>query len=64
MLRGGDPRATESFYEAVVRMEPFPVNRGVILSDENAPLEPLVRATMEYMRHRTRQYVPANVLYH
>jgi len=60
----GNPRQTTSIGEAIARMTPFPVEKGVILRDEAAPLEPLVRRTMEYLRHRTREYLPVNVLYH
>ena len=60
----GDPRGTESFDEAIARMDPFPVKDGIVLSDGAAPLEPLVRRTMEIMRNRTREYLPVNVLYY
>jgi spermidine synthase len=61
--RAGDPRATESFEEAIARTGPYPLNEGIVLTDEAAPLEPLVRRTMQIMRNRTREYLPVNVLY-
>ena len=62
--RAGNPRATESFEEAIARMCPYPVREGIVLTDDAAPLEPLARRTMEIMRNRTREYLPVNVLYY
>ena len=59
----GDPRRTPSLAEAIACMDPFNVDEGVILSDDAAPLEPLVRRTTEYLRHQARDYLPVNVLY-
>jgi spermidine synthase len=59
----GDPRLAPSPGEAIARIAPFPVDKGVILSDEAAPLEPLVQRTAEYLRQQTRDYLPVNVLY-
>jgi spermidine synthase len=60
----GDPRRTTSLTEAIARMSPFSVGNGIILSDEAAPLEPLVRYTTEHLRRQARAYLPVNVLYH
>jgi spermidine synthase len=60
----GDPLRTPVFAEAIARMQPFPVGTGVILSDDAAPLEPLVRRTTAYLREYTRAYLPLKVLYH
>jgi len=59
----GNPRLAPSLGEAIFRVPPFPVDGGVILSDEAAPLEPLVHRTAEYLRHQARGYLPVNVLY-
>jgi len=60
----GNPRRTTSLTEAIARMQPVPVAKGVILTDDAAPLEPLVQRTVGYLRHQTRNYLPQNVLYH
>jgi spermidine synthase len=60
----GDPRQAPSLEEAIARMQPHPVDGGVILSDDAAPLEPLVRQTTDYLRDQSRYYLPVNVLYH
>lgn len=60
----GDPLRAPAFAEAIARMQPFPVGNGVILSDDAAPLEPLVRRTAAYLREYTRAYLPLKVLYH
>jgi len=60
----GEPRQAPSLDEAIARMQPFPVASGVILSDDAAPLEPLVWRTTEYLRYQTGDYLPVNVLYH
>ena len=44
--------------------EPVSVSDGRLLTDEAAPLEPLVRPTAEYLRHQARDYLPVNVLYY
>jgi spermidine synthase len=59
----GDPRRASSLGEAIARMQPLAVEKGVLLSDDAAPLEPLVRRTMDYLRFQTRYYLPSDVLY-
>lgn len=59
----GNPRLAPSLGEAIARTQPFFVDKGVILSDEAAPLEPLVLRTAESLRHQTRGYLPVTVLY-
>lgn len=60
----GVPRQAASLDEAITRMHPFPVGKGVILGDDAAPLEPMVWRTTEYLRNQTRDYLPASVLYY
>jgi spermidine synthase len=60
----GEPRQAPSLGEAIARMQPIPVVKGVTLSDDAAPLEPLVWRTTEYLRYQTGDYLPVNVLYH
>ena len=59
----GNPRLATSLGEAIARTQPFFVDKGVILSDEAAPLESLVLRTAESLRHQTRGYLPVTVLY-
>ena len=59
----GDPQKARSLTVALARSAPITVARGRILTDESAPLEPLVRRTTEYLRSRTREYLPMNVLF-
>ena len=60
----GDSRLAPSLGEAIARSQPFPVDKGVILTDEVAPLEPLVQRTAEYLREQRGAYLPVNLLYH
>jgi len=60
----GDPLRAPAFAEAIARVQPFPVDNGVILSDDAAPLEALVRRTTEHLREQMRAYVPVSLLYH
>mgnify|MGYP001551441219 CR=1 FL=1 len=59
----GDPRQAQSLAEAIARMQPYPVEEGVILTDDAAPLEPLVRRTVDHLRYQSRYYLPSNVLF-
>jgi spermidine synthase len=59
----GDPRQAQSLAEAIARMQPLPVGEGLILSDDAAPLEPLVRRTTDHLRYQSRYYLPSEVLY-
>ena len=60
----GNPRLAPSLGEAIARTQPIAVDKGIILRDDAAPLEPLVWRTTEYLRDQTRDYLPVNVLYH
>jgi spermidine synthase len=62
--QAGDPKRAPSLRKAIARMEPVSVSDGRLLTDEAAPLEPLVRPTAEYLRHQARDYLPVNVLYY
>ena len=62
--QAGDPKRAPSLRAAIARMEPVSVSDGRLLTDEAAPLEPLVRPTAEYLRHQARDYLPVNVLYY
>ena len=59
----GDPGQAQSLAEAIARMQPYPVEEGVILTDDAAPLEPLVRRTVDHLRYQSRYYLPSNVLF-
>ena len=61
--RAGDPRATRRLSEALARCLPIAVDSGRRLTDDSAPLEPLVRRTTEILRSRTREYLPFDVLF-
>jgi hypothetical protein len=39
------------------------VAKGRVLTDDSAPLEPVVRRTTEFLRSRTREYLPVDVLF-
>ena len=62
--QAGDPKRAPSLRAAIARMEPISVRDGRLLTDEAAPLEPLVRPTAEYLRHQARDFLPVNVLYY
>jgi spermidine synthase len=47
---------------ALARMAPVPVDEGRLLTDDSAPLEPLVRRTTEILRNRIREYIPVGLL--
>jgi len=59
----GNPMDAGTLSQAIARMEPIGVEKGRILTDDAAPLEPLVRRTTEYLRSRSREYLPVNVLF-
>jgi len=61
-LHPGDPEEAPTLAAALARSTPITVADGRILTDDSAPLEPLVRRTTEILRGRTREYLPANVL--
>ena len=58
----GDPMKAKSFTEALLRTRPASVAVGRILTDDAAPLEPLVRHTAQRLRNRTRGFIPVDVL--
>ena len=59
----GDPNRAASLREAIARTEPITLGEGRLLTDEAAPLEPLVRRTAEHLRHQSRDFLPMNVQY-
>ena len=58
--RKSDLIFVDAYVEAIARVQPFPVDNGVILSDDAAPLEALVRRTAEQLREQMRAYVPVS----
>ncbi len=60
----GYPLRASAFTEAIARMHPFPVGNGVVLRDDAAPLESLVRRTTEHLREQRGAYLPVSLLYH
>jgi spermidine synthase len=62
-LHPGDPDQAPTLVGAIARSTPITVADGRILTDDSAPLEPLVRRTTEILRGRTREYLPTNVLF-
>jgi hypothetical protein len=63
-LAEGSPRLADSLSEAIARSRPVEVAQGRVLTDESAPLEPLVRHTTEILRNRVREFLPVAVLLH
>lgn len=59
----GDPEQARSLAAAIARSTPITVAAGRLLTDDSAPLEPLVRRTTEILRSRTRAYLPTDVLF-
>jgi spermidine synthase len=59
----GDPNHAGSLRDAIARMQPITVGEGRLLTDEAAPLEPLVWRTAEHLRHQSRDFHPLNVQY-
>jgi spermidine synthase len=60
--QAGDPVKAKSFTKALLRTHPTDVAVGRILTDDAAPLEPLVRHTAQMLRNRTRGFIPIEVL--
>jgi len=58
----GDPLAADTLSAAIARTRPIQVGEGRVLSDDSAPLEPLVRRTTEILRNRVREYLPVGLL--
>jgi spermidine synthase len=58
----GDPFAVETLSAAIARTRPIEVAEGRVLTDDSAPLEPLVRRTTEILRNRIREYIPTGLL--
>jgi len=61
-LHPGEPMKAKSFTEALLRTRPASVSVGRILTDDAAPLEPLVRHTARKLRNRLRGFIPVDVL--
>jgi hypothetical protein len=57
-----DPVRAKSLSKALLRSRPADVAVGRILTDDAAPLEPLVRHTAQRLRNRTRGFIPVDVL--
>ena len=57
-----DPVKAKSLTKALLRTHPTDVAVGRILTDDAAPLEPLVRHTAQMLRNRTRGFIPIEVL--
>ena len=60
--QAGDPVKAKSLTQALLRTHPTDVAVGRILTDDAAPLEPLVRHTAQMLRNRTRGFIPIDVL--
>ena len=60
--QAGDPWDAGTLADALARSRPIDVDPGRILTDDAAPLEPLVRRTSEVLRNRIREYLPVSVL--
>ncbi|MGD8875478.1 MAG: fused MFS/spermidine synthase [Gammaproteobacteria bacterium] len=58
----GDPFAVDSLLTAIARSRPVEVGEGRVLTDDSAPLEPLVRRTTEILRNRIQEYIPVGLL--
>jgi len=58
----GDPMQAGTLSHAIARSEPVSVAAGRILTDESAPLEPMVRRTTQILRNRVREYLPVALL--
>jgi spermidine synthase len=58
----GDPSAADTLSAAIARTRPIEVGEGRVLTDDSAPLEPLVRRTTEILRNRVREYIPVSLL--
>jgi spermidine synthase len=58
----GDPREVDTLSAAVARSRPVRVGDGRVLTDDSAPLEPMVRRTTEILRNRIREYIPVGLL--
>ena len=60
--KAGNPLDADSFTEAFARATPIEVASGIILTDDAAPLDPLVRRTTQILRNRVREYLPVDAL--
>jgi len=58
----GDPSTADTLSAAIARSRPIELGEGRILTDDSAPLEPLVRRTTEILRNRVREYLPLGLL--
>ena len=58
----GNPLGAESLAQALARSSPVTVAAGRVLTDDSAPLEPLVRRTTEILRSRALEYLPLSLL--
>jgi spermidine synthase len=60
----GDPLTADTLSAAIARSRPIEVAEGRVLTDDSAPLGPLVRRTTEILRNRVREYIPVSLLIH
>jgi spermidine synthase len=61
-LHRKDSSGVNNFTRAMLKARPIDVEAGRILTDDAAPLDPLVRRTTHILRNRVREYLPVSVL--
>jgi len=61
-LQTGDDRRINAFTRAMLQARPVTVGEGRVLTDDAAPLDPLVRRTTHILRNRVREYLPVKLL--
>jgi len=61
-LSAVDSPGINSFTRAMLRAQPLVLEPGRILTDDAAPLDPLVRRTTHILRNRVREFLPPRVL--
>jgi spermidine synthase len=61
-LKAGSPAQSDTLVEALARSRPTKIAPGRVLTDDSAPLEPLVRRTTDILRSRAREYLPLSLL--
>jgi len=61
-LKPGSPTQADTLVDALARSRPIKIAPGRVLTDDSAPLEPLVRRTTEILRSRAREYLPLSLL--
>jgi spermidine synthase len=61
-LNAEDSPGINSFTQAMLRAQPPVLEPGRILTDDAAPLDPMVRRTTHILRNRVREFLPVSVL--